>query len=138
MNRPATVGSTVMFVSDLNKSVTFYRDVFGCEVTINKAGAVLLRAPGGFQIYLRSVGKRAAHPSGNIGVQYLMWTTDSTETLEQFEKTLRDRGCYTYTHTDGGVTFVEGHDPDGIPAVVAQPSPEHLPRRMLSPRVYSW
>jgi catechol-2,3-dioxygenase len=138
MSALATVGSAVIFVSDLGNSVNFYRDVFACEVTIDQAEAVLLRAPGGFQIYLRSMGKRAAHPSGNVGVQYLMWTTDSTQTLQHFEQTFRDRGCYTYTHTDGGVTFVEGRDPDGIPAIIAQPSPGHLPRRVLSPRVYSW
>ncbi|MGH3368316.1 MAG: VOC family protein [Nocardioidaceae bacterium] len=136
MNGPATVGSTVIFVSDLEKSVSFYRDVFACEVTIDKAEAALLRAPGGFQIYLRSVGRRAPHPSGNVGVQYLMWTTDSSETLKQVEEALRSRGCYTYTHIDGGVTFVEGHDPDGIPAIVAQPSPDQRPRSMLSPRIY--
>jgi catechol 2,3-dioxygenase-like lactoylglutathione lyase family enzyme len=138
MDRTATVGSVVIFVSDLERSVSFYRDVFACEVTVEHAEAVLLRAPGGFQLYLRSVGERAAHPYGTVGVQYLMWTTDSTRTLRRFEETFRARGCYTYTHSEGGVTFVEGHDPDGIPAIVAQPSPAHLPRHVLSPRIYSW
>jgi catechol 2,3-dioxygenase-like lactoylglutathione lyase family enzyme len=138
MNAVTTVGSAVIFVADLERSVTFYRDVFACEVAIDSPQAVLLRAPGGFQIYLRSVGKRAAHPSGHVGIQYLMWTTDTMETLEHFEQVFRDRGCYIYTHTADGVTFVEGRDPDGIPAVIARPSPEQLPRRVISSRVYSW
>jgi hypothetical protein len=41
----------VIFVSELGRSVDFYRDLFACEVAIHEPDAALLLAPGGFQIY---------------------------------------------------------------------------------------
>jgi hypothetical protein len=41
------------------------------------------------------------------------------------------------THASGGVTFVEGRDPDGIRVVIAHPSPLQLPRSSLDSRIYN-
>lgn len=60
----ARVTSSVVFVSELGRSVAFYRDIFFCEVRIETPGAALLLAPGGFQIYLIAKGTRASHPVG--------------------------------------------------------------------------
>lgn len=137
MKHTAKVASSVVFVSVLDRSQAFYCDVFGCEVAIRDEEAALLLTPGGFQMYLIAKGSRAQHPSGGIGHEFLMWSTDSVEGLEHFERVLRDCGSYKSTHTTGGVRFVEGHDPDGIRVVIAHPSPEQLPRSVLSPRLYS-
>src|SRR5688500_898303 len=40
----ARVTSSVVFVSELGRSVEFYRDIFSCEVTIESPGASLLLA----------------------------------------------------------------------------------------------
>jgi len=137
MKYTAKIASSVVFVSELDRSVVFYRDVFACEVAIRERDAALLLAPGGFQMYLIAKGSRAQHPSGGVGHEFLMWATDSVEGLEHFEQVLRDCGRYSDTHTIGGVRFVEGHDPDGIRVVIAHPSPEQRPRSMLDPRFYS-
>lgn len=133
----AKVASSVVFVSELDRSVAFYRDVFACQVALREREAALLLTPGGFQLYLIAKGHEAQHPSGGIGHEFLTWATDSAESLEHFEQVLKDCGSYGDTHTIGGVRFVEGHDPDGIRIVIAHPSPEQRPRSMLDPRLYN-
>lgn len=137
MEYVAKVASSVIFVSELDGSVAFYRDVFGCEVAIHEEGAALLLNPGGFQLYLIAKGHRADHSTGGIGDQHLMWATDSAKALEYFEQTLKDCGRHIDTHTGGGVTFVEGRDPDGIRVIIAHPSPQQRPRSVLDGRLYS-
>jgi catechol 2,3-dioxygenase-like lactoylglutathione lyase family enzyme len=133
----ARLSSSVMFVTQLDRSVAFYRDVFGCKTAILDLGAALLVAPDGFQIYLVAKGERAEHPAAHIGLQYLMWSTDSAEALESVESALRGAGGHPDRHSSGGVTFVRGRDPDGIGVVIAHPTPERLPRSVIGPRVYN-
>jgi catechol 2,3-dioxygenase-like lactoylglutathione lyase family enzyme len=133
----ARLSSCVMFVAQLERSLAFYRDVFACEVAVRDPGAALLVTPGGLQMYLVAKGDRAEHPSAHIGLQYLMWSTDSVETLEAVEGALRERGGHPSRHSSGGVTFVRGRDPDGIVIVIAHPTPESLPRSAIGPRIYN-
>ena len=137
MKHVAKISSSIIFVSDLDRSVEFYRDVFACEVALRDQDAALLLTPGGFQLYLTARSHRAQHASGGIGVQYLMWATDSEEGLKHFEQAFKDLGRHTDTHSAGGVRFVEGRDPDGIRVVVAYPSPEQRPRSVLDARFYT-
>lgn len=137
MKYVAQVSSSVIFVSELDRSVNFYRDVFGCEVAIRESGAALLLAPGGFQLYMIAKGSRTERPTGGIGAHHLMWTTDTAEGLEHFTQVLKDGGYYADTHKADDVTFVEGHDPDGIRIVIAHPSPQQRPRSVLDARFYS-
>jgi hypothetical protein len=37
----------------------------------------------------------------------------------------------------GGVSFVTGHDPDGVRIIVAHPSPVKLPRSVIAARLYT-
>lgn len=136
MEYTAQVSSSVIFVSELDRSLAFYRDVFACEVAIHEPDAALLLAPGGFQIYLVARGGRD-HPTGGIGHGYLMWSTDSPEGLDHFTGILRTYGHDTDTHVSGGVRFVEGRDPDGIRVVIAHPSPKQRPRAILDSRFYN-
>ncbi len=133
----AQVASSVIFVSHLDRSVEFYRDVFACEMTIHENDAALLVAPGGFQLYLMARGDREQHPTGGIGHGFLMWAVDTAEVLEHFAKALRDCGHYVDTHTSDGVQFVEGFDPDHIRVVIAHPSPQQRPRSVLDARFYN-
>lgn len=134
----AKVASSVIFVSDLDRSVEFYRDVFACELAVQERGdAALLLAPGGFQMYLIARGDREEHPTGGIGHEFLMWAVDTPAALEHFAQALRDCGHYVDTHTTGGVQFVEGRDPDGIRVVIAHPNPQQRPRSVLDARFYN-
>jgi hypothetical protein len=136
----ARVTSSVLFVSELGRSIEFYRVIFSCEVTIETPEAALLLAPGGFQIYLIAKGTRASHPSGGIGVQCLIWAVESAAALAHLEWAIKDRrgSTYgTYTYLSGGVSFLESRDPDGIRILVAYPSPERLPRTLVENRLYT-
>jgi catechol 2,3-dioxygenase-like lactoylglutathione lyase family enzyme len=137
MKHPARITSSVVFVADLGRSVEFYRDVFSCEVAIEAPGAALLLARGGFQIYLIARESRAGHPSGGIGLQYLIWTVDSAQDLDESRERLRSRGRHTDSFASGGVTFVASRDPDGIRILVAHPSPEELPRSIVDTHLYA-
>jgi hypothetical protein len=127
----------VVFVSDLSRSAGFYRDLFSCEVHIEACGAALLLTPGGFQVYLIARGGTAPHPSGGIGLQYLIWAVDSTKELNDLEQAIQARGGRTYRHTSGGITVLTSRDPDGIRIVVTHPSPVALPRVLIDNCLYA-
>ncbi|MEO6999502.1 MAG: VOC family protein [Terracoccus sp.] len=132
----ATVTSSVVFVSDLDRSVKFYCDVFACELAIHEKTAALLLDPKGFQMYLMARGDREEHPTGGIGHEYLAWAVDTPDALDHFAQALKNCGGYVDRHTSGGVQFVEGRDPDGIRVVIAYPTPQQVPRSVLDPRFY--
>jgi catechol 2,3-dioxygenase-like lactoylglutathione lyase family enzyme len=136
MEPGARITSSVIFVSDVDRSVDFYRDVFACEVTIQTPEAALLLAHGGFQIYLIGRSARTPHPSGGIGLQYLIWAVHSAEVLRELDQALRRHGAVTHTYTSGGVTFVAGRDPDGIRILMAHPGPDQLPRSIVVAQLY--
>jgi catechol 2,3-dioxygenase-like lactoylglutathione lyase family enzyme len=136
MEHPTRVTSSVIFVSDLDRSIDFYRDVFACQVAIHDPEGSLLLASGGFQIYLIGHGSRTPHLSGGIGPQYLIWAVDSADDLHVLERTLREHGGRVDTYQSGGITFVAGRDPDGIRILVAHPGPDKLPRSVVGPHLY--
>lgn len=131
----AHVASCVIRVSNLERSVTFYRDVFSCQVGLHDKDMALMLTPTGFQLYLhaqRSVRRRSA---GTLGVSYLMWATDSQSDLDLITGRLRAYDPAVFTHTENGVTFLEGVDPDGRRIIVASPSPRQLPRTIIAERL---
>jgi catechol 2,3-dioxygenase-like lactoylglutathione lyase family enzyme len=136
MEHAARVTSSVVFVSNIDRSVGFYRDVFACEITIQEPEAALLVAPGGFQIYLIGRSARTPHASGGIGPQYLIWAVDSADDLQLLEQTLRRYGRITDSYTSGGVAFIAGRDPDGIRILMAHPGPDRLPRSVIGGPLY--
>jgi catechol 2,3-dioxygenase-like lactoylglutathione lyase family enzyme len=129
-----TVASTVIRVAHLDRSVNFYRDVFCCRVALREPDTALLLTPDGFQIYLHSTGPSRRPRPTPIGIQHLMWATDSQAELERVSTRLRAHDPSTYTHTEHGVTFVEGCDPDHGRVIVAYPSPS-LPRELIASRL---
>ena len=131
----AKVASSLMTVSDLDRSVNFYCDVFSCRVALRERDTALLLTPGGFQIYLHSKGPSRRPRVGATGVQYLMWATDSQAELQRISQRLRAYDVATHSYTENGVTFVEGTDPDDGRVIVAYPSPGQLPREVIAPRL---
>lgn len=137
MDHTANVTSAVIFVSELDRSVSFYTEVLGCETELLQLDAALLVTPAGFQIYLIAKGRLEPHLAQGIGDRHLLWATDSEGSLAYFADMLKDRGSYTDTHTAGEVTFVEGRDPDGIRIMIAYPSPAQRPRSVVDGRLYN-
>ncbi len=126
------VASSVIRVSDLRRSVAFYCYVFEFRVAVQEHDVALLVAPSGFHLYLNSIDPSRRHDRGTIGVEFLMWATDNQAELDAIAERLRNYDPAVFTHTENGVTFVEGCDPDRIRVVVAYPSPERFPREMIA------
>jgi catechol 2,3-dioxygenase-like lactoylglutathione lyase family enzyme len=127
-----------MFVHDLNRSVEFYADVLAMETTDRSPTAALLTSPAGAGLILRAMGQTAPHPLGSVGVQYVVWTAAGEEDLARCERVLAGRGAHRGTRSNGGLTVVEGRDPNDIVLMVTYPGPEQLPLRELPVRIYGW
>jgi catechol 2,3-dioxygenase-like lactoylglutathione lyase family enzyme len=138
VTREARLASAVMFVHDLDASVSFYRELLSMEVTVRSTSAALLASAAGFQLYLRSMGPDAQHALGGVGVQYVIWTAPDQEDLRRCERLLKDRGVHVRTQTADDFTLVEGRDPSGLPVVVTYPGPDQAVRHEIMSRIYAW
>jgi catechol 2,3-dioxygenase-like lactoylglutathione lyase family enzyme len=138
MAHGARIDSAVMFVLDLDRSVSFYTEVLGLEVTDQSSTAALLTSPGGSHLIIRAMGAGAVHALGGVGVQYLIWTAAGEEDLDRTEQTLKDRSAHVDTRKSGPVTAVEGRDPDDIVVMVSYPGSDQEPLQKLPSRIYGW
>ncbi|MEO6793715.1 MAG: VOC family protein [Mycobacterium sp.] len=130
----ARIDSCLMRVSELERSVDFYRDVFQCRVSIREPDAALLLTPDGFQIYLRTHETSGTGGITDIGIEQVMWSASSKEELQRIEHRLRIRYPSTYSNTLDGISYVDGVDPDGIRVLVTYPTPQQLPREVIDRR----
>lgn len=131
------LSSIVVFVTDLDRSVDFYQDLLGGEVVVRETEGLLLEVPGDNHLWLRALN-RPPHFSGNIGVQYAVWSLGSKEQLDRAEKRLVARQAFvSRSHYDSG-EVVEGTDPDRIPVLMYFPTlGKHHLAEVFS-RIYSY
>jgi catechol 2,3-dioxygenase-like lactoylglutathione lyase family enzyme len=113
--------SVVLNVSDLDRSIDFYGDVFGFRLLFRLDQ---IAAVGGDEkeptrvFVLRTLGK-TAHVSGahHIGVRAVVLEVDSLDELEQTRQALERRGGFVGTRHADTWTAVVGNDPDRIAIV---------------------
>ncbi|MBO0836888.1 MAG: VOC family protein [Actinobacteria bacterium] len=132
------LGAAVMFVRNLDRSVAFYIEILGLSVVDRSPTAALLGVDGGPQLVLRAFGENASHPLGSVGVQYLVWMTESRADLDRRTELLRRRAAYTETHTRGDAVTVEGRDPDDLVLMLGYRPPGQPALQDLPARVYAW
>jgi catechol-2,3-dioxygenase len=132
------LSAAVVFVRNLDKSVSFYRELLGLDVVDRSTTAALLATPDGSQLVLRQFGNNAPHPLGGIGVQYLTWGVPSMEDLERRAEILRRNSSYRERRSDGGVIAVEGRDPDDMPVILLYAGDNQPVMRRLPARIYAW
>jgi catechol 2,3-dioxygenase-like lactoylglutathione lyase family enzyme len=132
------IGSAVMFVQQLDRSVSFYTELLAMRVADQSPTAALLVSPGGTQLFLRAMGANAGHPLGGVGLQYVIWTADGAEDVERCEQVLKARSAHRDTRSSDGVKLVEGRDPDDTVVMVAYPGPDQVPLHELPVRIYGW
>ncbi|MDA8284524.1 MAG: VOC family protein [Actinomycetota bacterium] len=96
---PVRLNHAVLFVSDLERSVRFYTEVFGMEVIARepRANAAFLRLPRSgnhHDLGLFGVGT-AGGPKrrGAIGLYHLAWQLDTIDELAASRQTLLDAGA---------------------------------------------
>jgi catechol-2,3-dioxygenase len=136
------LNAAVMFVRNLERSLKFYTEVLGLAVVDRSPTAVLLGegdgGDGGPQLVLRAFGENATHALGSLGVQYLIWMTDSREDLDRRVALLQQRSAYSETYSHGDAVTVEGRDPDDLVVMIGYRPPGQPALRELPARVYAW
>jgi catechol-2,3-dioxygenase len=108
----------VLFVADLERSISFYSAAFGMTVMArepraNAAFLRLRRSGNHHDLGLFGVGNQPSRPRGALGLYHLAWQVDTIEELEQARLILADLGAYTGESSHGATKSVYGKDPDG-------------------------
>ena len=138
MAEEVRLSAAVVFVRNLDKSVSFYRELLGLVVVDRSTTAALLATTEGSQLVLRQFGNNAPHPLGSIGVQYLTWSTSTREDLDRRTEILRRNSAYRETRSDQGATMVEGRDPDDLPVMLFYAGENEQLMHKLPARIYAW
>ena len=108
----------VLFVTDLQRAVSFYTEAFGMQVvaTEPRANATFLRLPRSgnhHDLGLFGLGDQAGPKRPGIGLYHLAWQVDTIEELEQARLTLVEHSAYTGESSHGATKSIYGADPDG-------------------------
>jgi catechol-2,3-dioxygenase len=108
----------VLYVRDVDRSVSFYGEAFGFEVVDRVPGrAAFLRAAGTqnhHDLGLFGVGPNAPAPeTGRVGLYHLAWEVDRIEALAEGADTLRRLGALVGMSDHGATKSLYGRDPDG-------------------------
>ena len=113
----------VLFVSDLARSVAFYRDVLGFRVIPMTpdgfVGAAFLQAPGStndHDLGLFEVSGAGPSPAGRstVGLYHLAWEVDTLDELEATAVRLAEAGALGGTSDHGTTKSLYARDPDGL------------------------
>lgn len=132
------LGSVVMFVQDLDRSVSFYAEVLALKVADSSSTAALLISGAGSQLVLRAMGHYVNRALGSVGVQYVVWTAANEADLNRCEQVLKSRSAYRQRRASESIEMVEGRDPDDVVVVVTYPGPDQVPLHQLPVRIYGW
>jgi catechol-2,3-dioxygenase len=132
------LGAAVMFVRNLDRSIRFYSEMLELPVVDRSTTAALLGDDGGPQLVLRAFGENASHPLGSLGVQYLVWLTESRADLDGRADALRKMAAYKDTYTVGDSVTVEARDPDDLVFMLVYRPAGQPGLRSLPARIYAW
>ena len=114
----ARLNHAVLYVRDLDRSVSFYKEAFGFEEVSRIRGAMsFLRAAGSdnhHDLGLARVGAEApSPPRGSVGLYHLAWEVPDVEDLVDARVTLANLGALTGESDHGATKSLYGKDPDG-------------------------
>jgi catechol-2,3-dioxygenase len=133
---PTKLGHVALRVADLDRSVTFYRDVIGMTERgrIQDRVAFLgIRADASHEIALFQLPADSPGPDPNrVGMYHMAWEMASFEDLEQFHRRLvaHNVRIVGYSDRQSNVMFL---DPDGNELeAIWEPSPAELERRQAA------
>jgi catechol 2,3-dioxygenase-like lactoylglutathione lyase family enzyme len=129
--------SVYLQVANLGRSLTFYRDGLGLEVTWNDDVLAVLRGPGqpAGLLVIRQVGTDASRGLGHAGVTRIGWQVTSLADLDSAEERLAQNGAQYQRPNDTNGKRITTRDPDGLEFVVFLP-PEPSPAEKPPPFVY--
>lgn len=122
----------VLYVSDLDRSVSFYEGVLGFRQVMGFPGAAFLQAPGSSNDHdLGLFEVPGAGPSlagrQTVGLYHLAWEVDTLRSLEAVSDALVAANALVGATDHGTTKALYGRDPDGIEFEVCWLVPaEHL------------
>ena len=108
----------VLFVADVERSITFYEDVLGFKTTARepRMNAAYLRAhqsENHHDLGLFGLGAGAPNPSrGMTGLYHLAWQVDTIDDLVSMRTALLDAGALSGESSHGATKSLYGVDPD--------------------------
>jgi catechol 2,3-dioxygenase-like lactoylglutathione lyase family enzyme len=118
---PSGLFGVYLQVGDLDRSLSFYRDVLALEVVWNDGALAILhgrRAPADSMV-IREIGKAAArHHTGEAGVTRVLWRAGDPAELDGAEELLTRQQVPYRRHRDTEVDGITMHDPDGLEIVL--------------------
>ena len=116
----------VLYVSDVDRSVAFYRDVLGFRTKLAFPGAAFLQAPGSTNDHDLGLFQRGPGSLGTIGLYHLAWEVESLNDLEEHLVKLSEAGALVGMSDHGTTKSLYAKDPDGIEFEVVWLIPAHL------------
>ena len=115
-------------VSDLERSLSFYRDGLGLEAEWNDGTLAVLRSPGTatHTLVLREVGDGAERRLGEVGVTRLAWQMTDPADLDDAEERLSQHAVRHQRLREGDADRIVMRDPDGLSVILfhaGEPTP---------------
>ena len=107
-------------VGDLDRSLSFYRDVLALEVVWNDGALAVLhshRVPAD-SLVIREIGNAARHKTGEAGVTRVLWRAGDPAELDSAEELLTRQQVPYRRHRDAEVDGITMRDPDGLEIVL--------------------
>lgn len=108
----------VLYVSDLDQSINFYKNLLGFDLVSKQPPMAFLRAQGSsnhHDLGLLALGVNARHPAGgSTGLYHLAWEVPSFEDLAKAKEDLIRMNAYVGESDHGATKSVYGQDPDEI------------------------
>ncbi len=115
----ARLNHAVLFVTDIDRAVAFYTEVFGFEVVQRepRMNAVFLRSPHSenhHDLGLFGLGDRARPKvAGSVGLYHLAWQVPTIDDLAAARQELLGAGALGGESSHGATLSLYGADPDG-------------------------
>jgi catechol 2,3-dioxygenase-like lactoylglutathione lyase family enzyme len=120
-----TLRSTLIAVSDLDRSVAFYGELGPFRVIAHEDGVAILGgdSPASAGLILRETRSlhQIRHGQQSLGLRSMTFNVGSLDELNRIESVLRRQDRFTdRRHIDADASeFVRGRDPDNLPLVFA-------------------
>jgi hypothetical protein len=123
VQEPWAIRSALIAVTDLNRSLAFYKDTGLFHEVVRLDAVVILeqKHAGSFVLILREMRSehRVRHGQQSLGLRSISFNVRSAGELDRIETALRDHGGFTrrWKMTEGPSELLSGRDPDNLPVV---------------------
>jgi catechol 2,3-dioxygenase-like lactoylglutathione lyase family enzyme len=107
-------------VSDLDRSLSFYRDVLALELDWSDGAIAVMhsRLEPADAVVLRQVGEGAQRDLGEPGVTRVLWRAENSADVDRAEEYLNSLEVSYQRHTEEHVDGITLRDPDGVEFVL--------------------